>query len=272
MSDEKFDDLMRDAAQHYNRPPDVPPRLVLADALPDAPELEAGLKALLADGLKRAGDAGETWRARWALQLVPAARRQLWERTQSEPLEVTVRVEVPGKAAAEANLRLLCQEDVFKGLIAIDFGTSNSTVTLYDPGVVEDLTGLAPEQETRLVQAHRARDREDRLVARRGDGAPDCAEVRMREVCMRHDVPGRAGERFRREVGPETIGGEHRLQAQFGGRLLAHLEPCGRHDGDPRARGRADAFADCDQRGINDFQADDRHQRTCRFRSNRLSR
>jgi hypothetical protein len=25
MSDEKFDDLMRDAAQHYNRPPDVPP-------------------------------------------------------------------------------------------------------------------------------------------------------------------------------------------------------------------------------------------------------
>jgi hypothetical protein len=41
---------------------------------------------------------------------------------------------------------LLCQEDVFKGLIAMDFGTSNSTVTLYDPGVVEDLTGLAPEQ------------------------------------------------------------------------------------------------------------------------------
>ena len=25
MSDEKFDDLMRDAAQNYNRPPDVPP-------------------------------------------------------------------------------------------------------------------------------------------------------------------------------------------------------------------------------------------------------
>ena len=25
MNDEKFDDLMRDAAQHYNRPPDVPP-------------------------------------------------------------------------------------------------------------------------------------------------------------------------------------------------------------------------------------------------------
>src|SRR5262249_3818284 len=29
---------------------------------------------------------------------------------------------------------------------------SNSTVTLYDPGVVEDLTGLAPEQEARLKE------------------------------------------------------------------------------------------------------------------------
>src|SRR5262249_43247559 len=29
---------------------------------------------------------------------------------------------------------------------------SNSTVTLYDPGVVEDLSGLAPEQESRLKE------------------------------------------------------------------------------------------------------------------------
>src|SRR5262249_40065059 len=62
------------------------------------------------------------------------------------------RAEVPGKASCELPLRLFCQEDVFKGLIAMDFGTSNSTVTLYDPGVVEDLTGLAPEQETRLKE------------------------------------------------------------------------------------------------------------------------
>src|SRR5262249_38153284 len=52
----------------------------------------------------------------------------------------------------ELTVGLLCQEDVFKGLMAIDFGTSNSTVTLYDPGVVEDLTGLAPEQENRLKE------------------------------------------------------------------------------------------------------------------------
>src|SRR5262245_53638362 len=85
-----------------NRPADAAPRLVLADTLPDAPELEAGLKALVAEGLTRGGDApaggAEAWRARCALQLVPAARRQLWERAQSGPLDVTVRVEV-GKAA-----------------------------------------------------------------------------------------------------------------------------------------------------------------------------
>jgi hypothetical protein len=139
-----------------HRPPDAPPRLVLADALPDAPPLEAGLTALLAEGLRRVGDgpagAAETWRAEWGLRLTPEARRLLWERSQGGPLEVNVRAEVPGRAAAEVVLRLLCQEDVFKGLMAMDFGTSNSTVTLYDPGVVEDLTGLAPEQENRLKE------------------------------------------------------------------------------------------------------------------------
>jgi hypothetical protein len=139
-----------------NRPAESLPRLVLAEALPDAPELEAGLRALLAEGLKRDADgpagAVETWRAEWTLQLPPVARRQLWERSQGGPLEANVRVEVPGAAAAEVVLRLFCQEDVFKGLIAMDFGTSNSTVTLYDPGVVEDLTGLAPEQENRLKE------------------------------------------------------------------------------------------------------------------------
>jgi hypothetical protein len=139
-----------------NRPPDAQPRLLLAESFADAPELGAGLAALLSQGLKRRTDTTpgtpETWRAEWSLQLEPEARRLLWERSQGGPLEAVVRVEIPGKAAAEVGLRLLCQEDVFKGLIAIDFGTSNSTVTLYDPGVVEDLTGLAPEQEARLKE------------------------------------------------------------------------------------------------------------------------
>ena len=57
-------------------------------------------------------------------------------------MDIVTHPEACGKAACEFHLRLMCQEDVFKGLIAMDFGTSNSTVTLYDPGVVEDLTGL----------------------------------------------------------------------------------------------------------------------------------
>jgi hypothetical protein len=138
-----------------NRPVDLPPRLLLTDALADAPVLGASLAALVAGGLKPAPESPggkETWRAELALQLAPEARRLLWERTQGGPLEVNARVEVPGTASCDFLLRLLCQEDVFKGLIAMDFGTSNSSVTLYDPGVVEDLTGLAPEQETRLKE------------------------------------------------------------------------------------------------------------------------
>jgi hypothetical protein len=138
-----------------NRPADAQPRLVLADLFHDAPELGAALATLLGTALKRSSEAAggwEVWRAELALQLEPEARRALWERSLGGSLEVTVRAEVPGKATCELPLRLFCQEDVFKGLIAIDFGTSNSTVTLYDPGVVEDLTGLAPEQEARLKE------------------------------------------------------------------------------------------------------------------------
>jgi hypothetical protein len=138
-----------------NRQGDTAPRLVLADLFTDAPELGAALTAVLGAGLKPKGDpvgGWETFGAELALQLEPEARRALWERSLGGSLEVTVRAEVPGKASCELPLRLLCQEDVFKGLIAMDFGTSNSTVTLYDPGVVEDLTGLAPEQEARLKE------------------------------------------------------------------------------------------------------------------------
>jgi hypothetical protein len=139
-----------------NRPAAALPRLVLEDSFPDAPQLGTELTTLLNAELKRSADPlsgdWEIWRTELTLQLEPEARRLLWERSLGGPLEVAARAEVPGKASAELLLRLLCQEDVFKGLMAIDFGTSNSTVTLYDPGVVEDLTGLAPEQEHRLKE------------------------------------------------------------------------------------------------------------------------
>jgi hypothetical protein len=138
-----------------NRPADAVPRLVLADLFHDVPQLGAALTAVVGTPLQREADPGpgwEAWRAELSLQLEPDARRALWERSLGGALEVTVRAEVPGKASCEVPVRLLCQEDVFKGLMAMDFGTSNSTVTLYDPGVVEDLTGLAPEQEARLKE------------------------------------------------------------------------------------------------------------------------
>src|SRR5262249_9707083 len=106
-----------------NRPADLLPRLVLPDLFTDPPELRPALTARLASGLKRSPDgvAGgwEVWRAELALQLEPDARRALWERSQGGALEVGARVEVPGKASCEFHLRLMCQEDVFKGLIAM---------------------------------------------------------------------------------------------------------------------------------------------------------
>jgi hypothetical protein len=135
------------------RPQGVAPRLALVDPLADAPALRAALAAALSLEVTAASpeDGWEVWHAALALELEPEARRLLWERSQGGPFEVAARAEV-GKTTCELTLRLLCQEDIFKGLIAIDFGTSNSTVTLYDPGVVEDLTGLAPEQEARLKE------------------------------------------------------------------------------------------------------------------------
>jgi hypothetical protein len=138
------------------RPTDRIPRLILTDPLADALELGTAVAAVLAGGLHPApalpGSAAESWRAELTLKLEPGARHLLWERSQGGPLEVYARAEVPGQATSDFLLRLSCQEDLFKGLIAMDFGTSNSTVTLYDPGVIEDLTGLAPEQEARLKE------------------------------------------------------------------------------------------------------------------------
>src|SRR5262249_31584511 len=95
-----------------NRPADVLPRLVLADASLDSAALAAAVTVLLAPGLKRSAEHAqggwEVWRTELALQLEPEARRLLWERSQGGPLEVDCRVEVPGKAAAELLLGLLC--------------------------------------------------------------------------------------------------------------------------------------------------------------------
>jgi hypothetical protein len=184
-----------------NRPSELLPRLVIADTFADAPPLGAALEALLAGELKRSPDSPangwEIWRAELALQLEPEARRLLWERSQGGPLEVASHVEVPGKVSCDLALRLLCQEDVFKGLMAIDFGTSNSTVTLYDPGVVEDLTGLAPEQEARLKELLLSELMEDDCSCKLPEADPQAWRGLIERVGGILPGEGAPGQRFK---------------------------------------------------------------------------
>jgi hypothetical protein len=209
-----------------NRPSDTPPRMALVDTFADAPELAAGLATLLSGGLTRAADgpAGvETWRAELALQLEPEARRLLWERSQGGPLEVNARVEVPGRAACEFVLRLLCQEDVFKGLVAMDFGTSNSTITLYDPGVVEDLTGLAPEQEGRLKELLLTELMKDDCSSKLPDAEPDAWQALVERVGGNLPGDGTPCQRFRsalRAGGPRMFEAVRQLEICLGARQI----------------------------------------------------
>src|SRR5262249_59088750 len=53
-------------------------------------------------------------------------------------------------AQADFLLRVSPRQTEYPGLLAIDLGTSSSTVTLYDPSVVPDNRGVPPEQERRL--------------------------------------------------------------------------------------------------------------------------
>jgi hypothetical protein len=209
-----------------NRPPDTAPRMALVDTFADAPELAAGLATLLSGGLTRAADGPggvETWRAELALQLEPDARRLLWERSQGGPLEVNARVEVPGRAAGEFVLRLLCQEDVFKGLVAMDFGTSNSTITLYDPGVVEDLTGLAPEQEGRLKELLLTDLMKDDCACKLPDAEPDAWQALVERVGGNLPGEGTPCQRFRsalRAGGPRMFEAVRQLEICLGARPI----------------------------------------------------
>jgi hypothetical protein len=210
-----------------NRPADARPRLALAEALPDAAPLGAALAAMLTAELTRspepAADGGEVWKAELALQLEPDARRLLWERSQGGPFEVAGRAEVPGAASCELTLRLLCQEDVFKGLIAIDFGTSNSTVTLYDPGVVEDLTGLAPEQENRLKDLLVTELMDDDCACKLPDADPQAWRGLIERVGGNLAGDGAAAQRFKaalRSGGPRMFEAVRQLEICLGARPI----------------------------------------------------
>ena len=86
------------------------------------------------------------------IQLSEEAKKALLQATKKGPLCVPLVTEVPG-GLCEHSLLLKCHEESYKGWVAIDFGTSNSTVTLFDPKVVVPDKGLPPAQEAYLRQA-----------------------------------------------------------------------------------------------------------------------
>jgi hypothetical protein len=92
----------------------------------------------------------------WELQLTlgEETRQALARRSETEPLKVAIAAEVPGRpeATLAGTLEVRCEESVFPGWLAIDFGTSNSTVTVFDDHRLVNYPGLPPEQENFLCR------------------------------------------------------------------------------------------------------------------------
>ena len=94
----------------------------------------------------------------------------------------------------------------------------------------------------------------------RGDLLPQRHEVRVREVRVRDLRFGGARERIHREVRPEAIARDHRLQARAGRGGLADHEARGIDERDARARRQAHAVAHRGDGRIDEFDADHRHR------------
>ncbi len=134
-------------------PPGVQPRVVLeADG-----DFDPGLKTALKQGLlwsvTRLGssdaDGAVAFRATTALHLGSAEKRTLAELTRARPLVLSARTVVDGQSATH-RVKLLTQEKTFPGWLAIDFGTSGSSVTVYDNRKNNSVPGLPAEQEAEL--------------------------------------------------------------------------------------------------------------------------
>src|SRR5262249_927299 len=155
-----------------HRPPDRPPQMLLRQQPGRAPELLAALQQLM-DTAFRGPLPGpvpgtEQWEVDLALSLaptlMPGASDDLTGLAAYDPPSPARQVVVPLSAdaqpagrptaatAAQADflLRVSPRQTEYPGLLAIDLGTSSSTVTLYDPSVVPDNRRVPPEQERRL--------------------------------------------------------------------------------------------------------------------------
>lgn len=130
-----------------------PPRLALVQRPDNCPKLQAALDALVNVPFTRGdGPAGgpAVWRRDVRLQLDEAGRRELTPLTLFEPLRLLCQVVAGQAARAELYLYIVPPQSEFGGQVAIDLGTSSSSVTIYDPSQFEEVKGFAPEQEARI--------------------------------------------------------------------------------------------------------------------------
>ena len=96
-------------------------------------------------------DGSQIWEAKLAIELPDTIEQQLWPEPESPPITVEVSTQA-GEASYGHELRIYGPErhskplgPQFPGWVALDFGTSNSTVTLFDPKVVKPMKGLPRE-------------------------------------------------------------------------------------------------------------------------------
>ncbi len=92
-----------------------------------------------------------SFRATTSLVLNHADKRKLLEATRGKPLQLSARTLV-GDQSATHQIQLVTQEKTFPGWLAIDFGTSSSSVTIYDNRKNITAPGLPAEQEAELKQ------------------------------------------------------------------------------------------------------------------------
>jgi len=138
------------------RPPEMRPAMRLANPedIPD-PDIRREVNSALRRGFalvsKDETEGLETFEAWLHTDLPERAKRYLFYRDAADnPLYIAVRTEIGDYASADHTIRLKSGEIHYPGWAAIDFGTSNSTVTLFDPRQSVAFTGLPKEQEARL--------------------------------------------------------------------------------------------------------------------------
>ena len=124
----------------------------LSELIKVLPDLRSGLETVLGLTLQHQ----EETKGVTAFELVFALRLSQQGKnllsTLREPVLIPLQTEFPGARPVQHLFRLECVQRQFPGWLVIDFGTSNSTVTVFDPRDLPPIEGLPQEQEARLCQ------------------------------------------------------------------------------------------------------------------------